>query len=308
MRTNHLFLTNILSALIVLLCAACLQAQTDSLGRYDGSSSQTNEAPTSRYRFVGSSQSTTDLPSQAQSAADAEKLKIETASGASQRRYGGPLDAKTTLPVPRSDISTRPLQAGLRGSVIEYQSQMPANSVKFAENDSRYARSPDDGNSRLASAQEPLAPRVAENVIVEYPVQAADPVVVPQTAYLNTPRKAYYLPINEEDVCDEWDGFIACGGLKAYPGHWGIRCLTGCDPCEKKPCDCHACRSKHGCKKCDHCDPCDPNADKCDRCRRRNDGTYKSQHAQSQQNSNDCGCASCAKTAKASAGLFDFLK
>jgi hypothetical protein len=308
MRTNYIFKTNLLSALIVLLCTACLQAQTDQVGRYDRGYNKTTEAPTSRYRFVDSSQKTSAQSSQTQKAAVTEKLEFETASGAGQQHYAGPLDAKSAFPMPRSDFSTRPLQSGLRRSAVEYQSQMPANSVSFSENDPQSVQSDYDGNSRQTSAQEPLAPRVAEIIIVDSPPQVTDPAVAPQTTYLGSPRKAYYLPINEADVCDEWKGFVACGGLKAYPGHWGIRCLTGCDPCEKKPCDCHACRWKHGCKKCEHCDPCDPNADKCDRCRRRNDGTGYSQQVQSQQGGNDCGCAACAKAASARTGLFDFLK
>ncbi|MDC3224698.1 hypothetical protein OAU26_07185, partial [Mariniblastus sp.] len=38
--------------------------------------------------------------------------------------------------------------------------------------------------------------------------------------------------IDEDQCCDEWENFTACGGLKTNPGHYGIPWLTGKDNCE----------------------------------------------------------------------------
>lgn len=45
-------------------------------------------------------------------------------------------------------------------------------------------------------------------------------------------------------ACDEWEGYCGCCGLKAGPGHLGIKCLRGTDPCECV--ECCALRQKKG--------------------------------------------------------------
>lgn len=42
--------------------------------------------------------------------------------------------------------------------------------------------------------------------------------------------------IDPAAACDEWEGYCGCCGLKANPGHLGIKCLRGNDPCECVEC------------------------------------------------------------------------
>ncbi|MDA7905695.1 hypothetical protein N9B43_02255 [Mariniblastus sp.] len=54
--------------------------------------------------------------------------------------------------------------------------------------------------------------------------------------------------IDEDQCCDEWENFTACGGLKTNPGHYGIPWLTGKDNCEApRGCGCGLRRSSLGC-------------------------------------------------------------
>jgi hypothetical protein len=54
--------------------------------------------------------------------------------------------------------------------------------------------------------------------------------------------------IDEDQCCDEWENFTACGGLKTHPGHYGIPWLTGKDNCEApRGCGCGLRRSSLGC-------------------------------------------------------------
>ena len=54
--------------------------------------------------------------------------------------------------------------------------------------------------------------------------------------------------IDEDQCCDEWANFTACGGLKTNPGHYGIPWLTGKDNCEAaRGCGCGIKRTSLGC-------------------------------------------------------------
>ncbi|MDG1512435.1 MAG: hypothetical protein P8L78_09385 [Mariniblastus sp.] len=54
--------------------------------------------------------------------------------------------------------------------------------------------------------------------------------------------------IDEDQCCDEWENFTACGGLKTNPGHFGIPWLTGKDNCEAAAgCGCGIKRKGLGC-------------------------------------------------------------
>ena len=54
--------------------------------------------------------------------------------------------------------------------------------------------------------------------------------------------------IDEDQCCDEWANFAACGGLKTNPGHYGIPRLTGKDNCEAPGgCGCGLRRTNLGC-------------------------------------------------------------
>lgn len=45
-------------------------------------------------------------------------------------------------------------------------------------------------------------------------------------------RRTNIFGIDEDQCCDEWENFTACGGLKTNLGHYGIPWLTGKDNCE----------------------------------------------------------------------------
>ncbi|MGY8749888.1 MAG: hypothetical protein ACKVHR_17745 [Pirellulales bacterium] len=54
--------------------------------------------------------------------------------------------------------------------------------------------------------------------------------------------------IDEDQCCDEWANFTACGGLKTNPGHYGIPRLTGKDNCEApRGCGCGLRKTNLGC-------------------------------------------------------------
>lgn len=303
MRTSFFIKSNLLTALLVFVCAACIQAQTGASGRSGIDADQTSQTRNSKYRFVPSTREAIANPQLAtqpiETAVEVEEIERPQFEDVT---YSGPLDSGATATIPSPDASTQPFPPA--SFETQPSPQKLANAIPLvAELPTPQIQYP--APPQQASAQEPIMHDPTNQVFFSN----ASTAIAPQSmAYLPQPRKAYYLPINEADVCDEWDGFSACGGLKAYPGHWGIRCLTGCDPCEAKPCDCHACRSKHGCKgkkgKCADCDPC--NQDGCDRCRRRKGVTATAKHSETGSAPNDCGCAACAKSS--SPGLLDLFR
>ena len=320
MRTNYFLKTPLPAALLIMICATCLQAQTGAV-----SSDSTTSVRTSKYRFVDSSGVSISESKPTQSPAHvavAEPLKIsqpeferpafEQSSVEEQSNYSGPLDShRSEFSFPNRDVSTLPQQQ-VDQVVFQVPAERPVHFAPSAEHVPSTNVPFVATNPHSVTRQSPAAPIVTGHSLMAQP---AVPGINDQITYVPAPRKAYYLPVNEADCCDEWAGFSACGGLKAYPGHWGIRCLTGCDPCEVKPADCHACKSKHGCrchkKSCanyDSCNECGGGCNQCgqscnnkcgsghcDRCRRRHDNTGIPGQTTSTYGESDCGCAECAK-------------
>lgn len=305
MRIHRSLLSVFVPALMVLVGGIGVQAQSPT-----DQDSAAQPQRLSRFRFIEPEQESSSIVKAAQSAAPV----VPEVQPVVRQRFAGPLDGQNQLAVPQS---ARPLASVAQVRQAEFsvmqKSPTPAAPVidqVSAEKVLTYVE--------YAQPQTPQAPANVPTYAQPQPstpfIQASTQSVAPQMTYFGAPRKAYYFDINEEDICDEWEAFSGCGGLKAYPGHWGIRCLTGCDACEKKPCDCCLCRHHPGCKKCAHCDPCDPNKDKCDRCRRRHDNTSYSLFATGPKSvvahDGDCGCASCAKaeTNKKSGGLLNLFR
>jgi hypothetical protein len=61
-------------------------------------------------------------------------------------------------------------------------------------------------------------------------------------------RRHLMFGVDRDSCCDEWAGFSNCGGLKANPGHLGLKWLRGGEACEttescrrKRDCDCQQC-------------------------------------------------------------------
>lgn len=86
--------------------------------------------------------------------------------------------------------------------------------------------------------------------------------------------------IDEDQCCDEWENFTACGGLKTNPGHYGIPWLTGKDNCEAaRGCGCGIKRPGLGCGT----PACDSTAIRCTKLKGIKGWFKKS----------DCQCDSC---------------
>lgn len=92
--------------------------------------------------------------------------------------------------------------------------------------------------------------------------------------------RANIFGIDEDQCCDEWENFTACGGLKTNPGHYGIPWLTGKDNCEAaNGCGCGIKRPGVGCGTLD----CDSTTIRCTKLRGIKSWFKKS----------DCQCVEC---------------
>lgn len=118
---------------------------------------------------------------------------------------------------------------------------------------------------------------------------------------------------NEDCCCDEWNGFIPCGGLKAKPGHYGQPFIVGCDPCEP-PCGrCSKCLVEHHRNKGGHCTKCNNgcgeggcDSGSCDNgSQRRSHGNHSWGFKPRETKNPDCGCAACTAN---KGGLLNLFK
>ena len=60
----------------------------------------------------------------------------------------------------------------------------------------------------------------------------APPAYAESYAEYVEPRR-YFFGVDPDTCCDEWDGFVDCGGLKANPGHLGRKWLASKDACDR---------------------------------------------------------------------------
>jgi hypothetical protein len=177
---------------------------------------------------------------------------------------GAPAVKRDSGNIPVRDATTSPLHQNL--SVDKAVSRTSGNMLAAPPvRVSNVRRSPDYAAQPRArkvlariEAEGRLAPEPVRRVMVGQPMiqgTFASPVqtergwVAPyrfETAC--SPPTSNFFGVNEDECCDEWDGFWECeptdydrncGGLKANPGHYGHKWQAGNAPCESaKGCRC----------------------------------------------------------------------
>ncbi len=301
MRIRMTSLTQLLPALLVLVAVGSTQAQTNSQSGYmAGTGARSGNAPMSRYRLVPTAKKTVAMMSNQEN--DAAPLQFE-------RTAHKPAIQKTTRVaaiIPAKDDSTSPVQlnptvdASAFDAAATYESSgTPANYGSYDR--THFNRSGIQGNVTEQEFTEADAPQYQDyqpQQFYQAPMEMAyDPSIVPMNRN--------FFGIDPKCCCDEWDGFIPCGGLKAYPGHYGQPFIVGCDPCEP-PCGrCSKCLVEKHRNKRTNSNGCQNNdGESCNEC---TSGSKKSFgiHGRGEKKKSDCGCASC--TAQ-KGGILTWLK
>ena len=107
--------------------------------------------------------------------------------------------------------------------------------------------------SEISLDQPHVASRVfidSSNVFVTTMTAPSHPAQFAQNVFAQPMPRRSFFGIDEDQCCDEWEGFSGCGGLKADPGHYGVKWLRGKDACERdKACRSQSHRDKKDCKK-----------------------------------------------------------
>lgn len=268
MRIRMTSITKVLPALLILAMTASSQAQTES---QDGlSSNDDRQVRSSRYRFVPTPSKLATPPSHRV----ASLVPAKDLSTAPSRFY--PTVDKTAFQTPViNEVYDRP----------DFETPAPTSSLTASN----------DNQSSQAVATQPSNQPIYVAGMAPTQVIANDMYFAPAQAQPYVPKHRNFFGVSECDCCDEWEGFIACGGLKANPGHYGQPFIVGCDPCEP-PCGrCEKCLAKRKQSK----QACDGGCDECE-------SGCKAKHghkARKENRKSDCGCDSCAST-----GILSWLK
>lgn len=231
MRFQLISITKIVPALLVLVMAASAPAQSNFQNGYAANAvRKTSNTSTSRYRFI---------PTQKQP---------------SKPAFGGQLGngLRVASSTPAKDLSTLPSRFNPEVDSAAFHAPTPFETPSAADRlDTSY-----HAIDRTGGMPNPAVSRVYAGENTPQPE-----VYPPSHTYKNAAELSYQTPnmpmnrnffgIDKNCICDEWNGFVACGGLKANPGHCGQPFFVGCDPCEPP---CGRCskgliekhRSKHG--------------------------------------------------------------
>ena len=290
MRIRTMLISQVLPAFMIVAMTASTQAQTNSTNGFAiDVQRQTDNSPKSRYRFVPSKKKQVVAPPSPRLERRSKDLDRSSPAHVIQQT------SRVAALIPARDFPTSPETLN---PTVDASAFHPAGFESPTVVDNFDSRGKTNGDPPVPGHrvyppnhfQDSVPQPQAQYFQPQQVAQAPAPALY-QDAYV--PMNRNFFGVNSCECCDEWEGFIACGALKANPGHYGQPFIVGCDPCEP-PCGrCSKCliekhRAKH------------PNSCGCNKCGNRSGDCTAcgNESANSQTNDADCGCDACATTAK----------